>query len=178
MGEIRSTLDIIMEKAERVIVTDEEKDAFMKNEIEGVVQGLLQKYLDGIMNQERLKREVEAMGSERYVLATAVLKKECLGRIEPEEDNHPFLEILAHVVGLDTKPVRELLSGYQQEQEEKRGNHELSLKKRLEDKGISGTAVLPNLAADPEWTMYLSEAKDEFRKRIAAQYGILSTGGT
>ena len=178
MGEIRSTLDIIMEKAERVIVTDEDKDAFMKSEVEGKVQGLLQKYLDGIMNQERLKREVEAMGSERYVLATAVLKKECLGRIEPQEDNHPFLEILAHVVGLDTKPVRELLSGYQKEQEEKRGNRELALKERLKDKGISGTAVLPNLAADPEWTKYLSEAKNEFRNSIGAQYGIVSTGGT
>ena len=178
MGEIRSTLDIIMEKAERVIVTDEDKDAFMKSEMEGKVRGLLQKYLDGIMNQERLKREVEAMGSDRHVLATAVLKKECLGRIEPEEDNHPFLEILAHVVGLDTKPVRELLSGYQQEQEEKRGNRESDLKERLKDQGISGTAVLPNLGADPEWTRYLSEAKDEFRKRIAAQYGIPATGCT
>jgi len=93
MGEIRSTLDIIMEKAERVTVTDEDKDAFMKNEVEGKVRGLLQKYLDGIINQERLKREVRAMSDERYVVATTVLKKECLGRIEPGEDNRPLLKM-------------------------------------------------------------------------------------
>ncbi|MBL7202715.1 MAG: hypothetical protein ISS63_00095 [Desulfobacteraceae bacterium] len=173
MGEIRSTLDIIMEKAERVTVTDEERAAFIRSEVEGKVRGLLQKHLDGIINQERLKKEVEAMGGEHYVVATAALKKECLGRIEPGEGNRPLLEILAHVVGLDTKPVRELLSRYQQEQEEKRGNRESALKERLKDQGISGTAVLPNLGADPEWTRYLSEVKVRFHQRIAAQYGML-----
>ena len=178
MGEIRSTLDIIMEKAERVTVTDEEKEAFMKSEVEGKVRGLLQKHLDGIINQERLKKEVEAMGGERYVVATATLKRECLGRIEPGKDNLPLLEILAHVVDLDTKPVRELLSRYQQEREEKRGNRESALKEWLKDQGVSGTAVLPNLGADSEWTRYLSEVKARFYKRIAGQYGMLSTGGT
>jgi len=136
MGEIRSTLDIIMEKAERVTVSDEEKEAFMKSEVEGKVRGLLQKHLDGIINQERLKKEVEAMGGERYVVATVALKKECLDRIEPGEDNRPLLEILAHVVGLETKPVRELLSRYQQERGEKRSNRELALKERLKDQGF------------------------------------------
>ncbi len=173
MGEIRSTLDIIMEKAERVTVTDKEKEAFMKSEVEGKVRGLLQKYLDGIIIQERLKKEVEAMGGKRFAVAAAALKKECLDRVALEEDNRPVLEILAHVVGLDTKPVRELLSRYEQEQEEKRGNRESALKERLKDQRISGTAVLPNLGADPEWTRYLSEVKARFHQRIAAQYGML-----
>ena len=170
MGEIRSTLDIIMEKAERVTVTDEDKDAFMKNEVEGKVRGLLRKYLDGIINQDRLKREIEALGSERHVLATAVLKKECLDRIEPGEDNVPLLEILELVVGLDTKPVRDLLSRYQQEQEEKQGHSESVLKERLKDKGISGTAVVPNFKADPEWVSYLTEKGNRFRQELASQY--------
>ncbi len=173
MGEIRSTLDIIMEKAERVKVTDEEKETFMKKEIEGKVQGLLQKYLDGIVNQERLKKEVEAMAGERYAVATAALKKECLDRIEPGEDNHPFLGVLEHVLALDTTPVNKLLLKYQQEQEEKRGNRESALKEWLKDQGISGTAVLPNLGADPEWTMYLTEVGNRFRQELGAQYGML-----
>jgi len=178
MGEIRSTLDIIMEKAERVTVTDEEKEAFMKSEVEGKVRGLLQKYLDRIINQERLKKEVEDMAGERYAVATAALKKECLDRIEPGEDNHPFLGVLEHVLAFDTMPVNKLLLKYQQEQEEKRGNRESALKEWLKDQGISGTAVLPNLGADPEWTGCLSEVKARFHQRIAAQYGMPSTGGT
>jgi len=173
MGEIRSTLDIIMEKAERVTVTDKEKEAFMKSEVEGKVQGLLQKYLDRIISKERLKREVEAVGGERYAVATAVLKKECLGRIEPGEDNHPLLELLEHVMALDIRPVNKLLLKYQQDQEEKRGHREVVLKKRLKDQGISGTAVLPNLWADPEWTRYLTEVGNRFRQELVAQYGML-----
>ena len=173
MGEIRSTLDIIMEKAERVKVTEEDKEAFMKNEVEGKARGLLQKFLDGIINQERLKREIEALGGERHVLATAVLKKECLGGLEPGEDNVPLLEILELVVGLDTKPIRELLSRYQREQEEKRGHRGAVLKERLKDQGISGTAVVPNLGADAEWLRYLTEVGNRFRQELGSRYGML-----
>ena len=178
MGEIRSTLDIIMEKAERVTVTDEDKDAFMKDEVEGKVRGLLQKYLDGIINQERLKREVEAMSDERYVVATTVLKKGCLGRIEPGEDNRPLLKILAYVVDFDTKPVRELLLKYQQDLEAMRNKREAIFRERLKGQGIWGSAVVPNLAADSEWVSYLTDERDRFRQRIAAQYGMPPTGST
>ena len=173
MGEIRSTLDIIMEKAERVTVTDEERAAFMKSEVEGRVRGLLQKYLDGIINQDRLRAEVETMGGERYPVATATLKKECLGRIEPGEDNRPLLEVLESVIALDITPVNKLLLKYQQDQEEKRGHREAALKKRLKNQGISGTAAVPNLKADPEWIRYLAEAGNRFRQELASQYGML-----
>ncbi len=38
MGEIRSTMDIIMEKAKGLTMTDEEKEAFRKKETEGKVR--------------------------------------------------------------------------------------------------------------------------------------------
>ena len=56
MGEIKSTLDIIMEKTKGLTMTEEEKTAFKSKEMEGKVKGALQKFLDGILDVERLKK--------------------------------------------------------------------------------------------------------------------------
>ena len=44
----------------------------------------------------------------------------------------------------------------------------LVLRKRLKERGITGSAVVPNLEADPEWVSYLAEERDRFYQRIAA----------
>ena len=95
MGEIKSTLDIIMEKTKGLSMTEEEKKELKKTEIEGKVRGLLNKFLEGILDLERLKREWSNLGEDRQEIAREVLKKECLNRIDPGADNNPLLEALA-----------------------------------------------------------------------------------
>ncbi|MBW1782297.1 MAG: hypothetical protein JRL30_16350 [Deltaproteobacteria bacterium] len=167
MGEIRSTLDIIMEKAKDVTVTDEEKKAFMMREVEGKVRGLLQKYLDGGLKKERLDEDLHALSDDRYEMAVAALTRECLARMVLDGDNRALLDVLGGVAGVDTRPVEELLLQYQQDHQARRADREAVLRERLEDQGISGSAVIANLAADPEWIDYLSKEKDRFHQSVA-----------
>ena len=50
MSEVKSTMDIIMEKARNLTVTDEDKKEFAEKEVRGQIKGLFQKYLDGILS--------------------------------------------------------------------------------------------------------------------------------
>ena len=109
MGEIKSTLDIIMEKTKDLTLTDEEKNAFQKSETEGKVRGILQKFLDGLMDSKRLKEEIIGLGDKQYSLAKEALLKECLDRMEPGADNTPLLEVLENAAGLDTDPVQKIM---------------------------------------------------------------------
>ncbi len=86
MGEIRSTLDIIMEKAKRVEVTEEDKAAFMRREVEGKIRGSLQKALDGFIDAQGLQSEIEVLGADRHEIAVAALRRECLERMVLEGD--------------------------------------------------------------------------------------------
>ena len=61
MGEIRSTLDIIMEKTKGLSMSEEEKKAFKKQETAGKIRGLIQKYLDGTVAMDKLKVEIAAL---------------------------------------------------------------------------------------------------------------------
>ena len=64
MTEIKSTMDIIMEKAKKFSVTEEEKKAFRRHELEGRIKGLIQKYLDALVDLEKLKEDIGALRKE------------------------------------------------------------------------------------------------------------------
>lgn len=170
MGEIRSTLDIIMEKARGVEVTEEDKAAFMRREVEGKIRGILQRHLDGVIDTNRLQSEIEALGADRHEIAMAALRRECLERMVLDGDNRPLLDILAHVAGFDARPVEELLLRYREDLEKNRASREVILRNRLKERGISGSAVVPNLKADPEWINCSAEARDRFHQGLAGLY--------
>lgn len=166
MGEIKSTLDIIMEKTKGLTATEEEKEAFKKAEVEGKVRGFLQKFLDGLLDEERLKMEMAAFSGDKLDMARETLKEECLRRIDPEEDNTPFFKVLKHVAGMDAGPFQRVLSAFHEDLERQGTLREEALRERLRQRGVSGSAAVPNLKADPEWIHSVLEMKAEFRKKV------------
>jgi len=166
MGEIRSTLDIIMEKARGVEVTDEDKAAILRHEVEGKIRGLLQKALDGFIDTDGLTGEIEAMGADRQEMAIETLRRECLEQLVLEGDNTLLLAILSNVARMDTAPVENLLMRYEENLQTRRVNRITALTAQLNARGISGTAVIPNLNADAEWKRYSDEARDPLHREI------------
>jgi hypothetical protein len=167
MAEIKSTLDIIMEKTKGLTMTDEEKRELKRKEMAGKFKGLVQKFLDNIIDLDRLKVEAVAMGEGHEDMFRRVSIQEAVGRIEPEGNNEPLLKILESTIGMDTGPIREFMTDFERNLEKERAAHEKGLKKRLKEKGISGSAVIPNLDADSQWRDYISKQTEKFRKEVA-----------
>jgi len=167
MGEIRSTLDIIMEKARGVEVTDKDKAGFLMHEVEGKIRGLLQKVLDGFVDAEGLTSEIEAMDLDRQAVAIKALRRECLERLVLEGDNALLLKILSRVAGANTGTIETILLRYRDDLQARRVDRAAALKEQIRVRGISGAAVLPNLKADPEWVRWSDEARDRFHRELA-----------
>lgn len=167
MGEIRSTLDIIMEKTKGLTMTDEERKAIQKNETEGKIRGLFQKYLDGSLDLEKVREEIAAMEGDRREMALEALKEECR-RLDPEGDAFPYLRIIEAVLKLDTDPVKKVLSAHHDEMANRKRSWEARVMEGLRQKSISGSALVPNLRADPAWLDVVSEEKSAFHKRLSA----------
>lgn len=166
MGEIKSTLDIIMEKTKGLTISEEEKEMFQKKETEGKVRGLLQRFLDGFIDAERLKDEIGGLGEKRYAVAREALLRECKDRMEPGADNTILLDALENAVGLDTAPIQKIILDSNQDLEQQKMDRKQVLQKNLEGLGISGSAVVPNIHADQDWIRYLSEMKMGFQEKI------------
>ena len=166
MGEIKSTLDIIMEKTKGLTMTEEEKEAFRKKETAGKVRGLFQRFLDGFIDAERLKDGIGSLGEERYAVAREALIRECMGRMEPGADNTILLDALENAAGLDIAPIQKIILDYNQDLEQQKMDRKQVMQKNLEVLGISGSAVIPNIHADQEWIRHLSEMNKGFQEKL------------
>jgi len=168
MAEIKSTLDIIMEKTKHFTLTEKEKKAFKKKEIEGKVRGLILKFIDGFMDLKMLKQEIASFDQKNQMAAIEAVTEECLGRIDPEAENRPFLDILEQVAGLDTASLNHLLSKFHRDLDHEKDALEQDLREQLLKKDISGSAIQPNIRADRGWIDYVQKAKEGFRKELQA----------
>jgi len=168
MTEIRSTLDIIMEKAKTLTVTDEDKKGFAEKEVKGLVKGLFQKYLDGILPTQQFKTEMASFDEDRRPFMKKELLTACLSAMTVEGDNQPLFEILDQLLGYDIKPVLDLIDEFQEQQTEERNKRITERIQTLKELGVSGSAVTPNLGADSTWRAYLSHMEDRFQERLKA----------
>ena len=99
MGEIRSTLDIIMEKSKDLTMSDEEKKAFKEQEMAGKIRGLIQKYLDGSLDMDKLNVEIAALAEKDEEMVKRLIREESVSRIEIEGNNEPLLRVLGEITG-------------------------------------------------------------------------------
>ena len=172
MAEIKSTLDIIMEKAKKFSVTEEDRQGFKRQELEGRIKGLVQKTIDGILDSERFQVEVSALQSKDKDLVIQVLKDEVVARLEVEGNGEALLGILENAAGTASPAVNRVLAAFEKRVEQQKESRGRVLLDSFKKKGISGPAVLPNLDADPEWLRTKAEMRrqlqEELRSRLKA----------
>jgi hypothetical protein len=166
MAEIKSTLDIIMEKAKKFSVTEEEKEGFRRRELEGKIKGLVQKTLDGILDPERFQVEVSALQAKGKDLVDQVLKDEVVAHLELDGNSEALLKMLENIAGPASAAVRNALADSENKGEQQKESRRKALLESFKKKGISGSAVLPNLDADPEWTRTKVEMRTQLQEKI------------
>jgi len=155
MGEIKSTLDLVMEKTKNLSLSDEEKQAQKQKEVESRVRGLLQKYLDGWLDNNQLKIEYESLKKDSGLSDDAVMINEIFSRLDPNVDNRNLLEVIAKCCRLDPAALETLLDDCRRcrrEHDEAADARMAQLKEDLaRTHAISGSAVVPNLETDAKW---------------------------
>ena len=51
MAEVKSTMDLIMEKTKHLTMSEEEKEGFRRKELSGKIRGLVHKSMEGTFNE-------------------------------------------------------------------------------------------------------------------------------
>ena len=169
MGEIKSTLDLVMERTRHLSLSDEEKQRQQTATFEKRLQGLLQQYADGALSIEQLRERITALQTElqttdRQIVLAAVVK-----RIDPDRENARWLELLAQEAPALCGPLQAGLDTYRAEQDD-------LLEARAQDQredlarhhGIAGSAVVPNPRQDPVCQERLSALREEMQTGFEA----------
>ena len=150
MGEIKSTLDLVMERTRHLSLSDEEKQRQQAEAFEKRLQGLLQQYADGALSIEQLRErfvtlETELKTTDRQILRAAVVK-----RIDPDRDNARWLDLLAQETPALCEPLQVGLGTYREKRADLLAVGAQDQREDLARRhGIMGTAVVPNPRQDP-----------------------------
>jgi hypothetical protein len=168
VGEIKSTLDLVLEKTRNLTLSDEEKQVQKQKEIESRIKGLLQKLLDGLLTKNQLTKEYERLKKEADLSGDKLLADEVLTRLDPGQDTQILLEILEECCGLDTATIRAMIDDYRNAYNRAAEKRSVQLKEDLaQNHSISGTAVIANLDTDEQWQLKAKDMQMQFEDRLS-----------
>jgi len=169
MGEIKSTLDLVMERTRHLSMSTQEKLQQRQANFAKRLQGLLQQYADGAMAVNRLRDRINALQAEfsmtdREPVLTAIIE-----RIDPEKDNQSWLALLADLAPAIGQALEKVIETFQKEKAALVQVSGQRLGEAIARRhGISGSAVVPNPTTDSDFVEQLAQLRQITHARLKA----------
>lgn len=167
MAEIKSTLDIIMERTKNLTMTEEDKKALQRKEWEGKVTGWVQKHLDGLIDIDTLKSDFD-IGRRKYPELPQILRSTLLAHVNLNGNSEIIFQLLKILLGIKTKTVDDIVLSSKSELDTGVIKRVESLREELKKRKIYGSAIVPNLNHDETWQMQLQKLNSDFIKQVTS----------
>lgn len=175
MSEIKSTLDLVMEKTRHLTLSQEEKKAQKQIEVKKRLQGLLQRYQDNLLKKENLKKELDNLKVAYDLDVDEILADLLINSLKLERDNNVFLELLNEMFALNLSGLETILRNFKDAVKSATTKRVGQIKANLsKNRFISGSAVVPNLENDREWMSMLGHIMDEFDQTLNKEKAALT----
>lgn len=175
MGEIKSTLDLVMEKTRHLTLSQEEKEAQNRIEVNKRLQGLLQKYQDNLLRKENLNKELDNLKIAYNLNVDEMLADLLLNSLKIGRDNTVFFELLNEIFGLNLSGIETIFQNFKATVKSASKKRVDQIKTDLSVKRfISGSAVVPNLESDREWLSMLGHIMDGFDQTLSKEKAALT----
>ncbi len=168
MGEIKSTLDLVMERTRNLTLSSAEKQEQQQKEMQNRLKGLLQKYLDGLLTRNQLKKDYVNLKKDLDSADDTFLIQEILNRLDPNQDNQFLLETLEDCCNVNTATIKAAIDAYRTIYRQAALKRMAQLKEDLaRNFDVSGSAVVPNLEADAKWRREVQGMRRRFEGDLA-----------
>ena len=112
MGEIKSTLDLIMEKTKNLSMSPEEKEEVRGQEWLKKARGWIQKFQDDLVDLSKVKSEL--LEREQPAGWEKLLKKELIDGLDPAEENQKRFELMNELLNIPLEPFLNVLKSHNQ----------------------------------------------------------------
>lgn len=169
MAEIKSTLDIVMEKTKNMTQTDDDRASQKRKDRKNQAKSLMLKIVDGMLVLERLDDQIKEVAGEDAPAVRAALYEILLENVAIDHDNSVLIEAI-NILSPDSDDIIEKIGAVLQEY-----NHGLSglmdsfgdrAREALHKKGISGPAIQPKVESDPAFGSAREELKERYQQRL------------
>ncbi len=170
MAEIKSTLDLVMEKTRHLILSDEEKQEQKENEFKKKLKGPAQKFQDQTISKKELKKEINTLIKTYGLKDETIIIREFLNRLGFNQDNQSMLALIDELWIIDITKLEGIFNDYNETIQTEAQKRMEEIKENLAQKrNISGSAVIPNISDDDEWIRKYQDIKDKFDQLLGVE---------
>lgn len=153
MGEIKSTLDLVLEKTKHLKLSEKERQEQTLRETRGRLKGLLEKYSDRRLSLEQVQKELAVLKKTAEGIDDHWLLIETLIHVQPDRDNTALVALMRDFFRIDATRLESALIAYARAMQSAAEGRSAVIRETLSRTvAISGSAVVPNLESDREWT--------------------------
>ena len=176
MAEIKSAIELAMEKTAGMTLSDEEKKKLEEQKERRSALGKVKRYFHGEMTLKELKTEIaETSEAFRDGLYRSLIDGMHLGT-EEYAMAMDALELFENRERNAMKQLKALSDKFGQVIQKKRRKLKPDLWKALADQGIEGPAVEPNVEASPQWPSVFRTVENEFKPRLEELKAAMTAG--
>ena len=170
MGEIKSTLELAMERSKKFALSDQEKKELKDKEILLKASSLYHRYRDGHSSLSEVLKELDKMDQQTAKTVKESLLSQWIDALTFNEDHERLFKGIEALKGQSLDEIRmtfqRLLSKYQEESQRLKEKLSVQLEKALKKKGIYGSAVEPNFEKSDLWGEGTERLTHSYREEL------------
>ena len=170
MAEIKSTLELALERTQKMSISEEEKEEIKRREITQKATGMFNRYMDDHLSLDEMTREIERMEERARATVRNVLLSQWIDAVSLDAENEKLLRGIASLKGRNVDDVKQKLevlrSEYERETHEAEQNIGGRLAEALRKENIHGSAVVPHVRGSKQWKERMGPIEQAFGKKI------------
>ena len=178
MGEIKSTLELVMERTKKFTISEKEKEEMKQKEILQKATSLFHRYREGHFSLNDILKEIGRMEKKTAIMVKELLLSQCIDALSLDDDVERTFKGIESLKQKTIDEVKQkfhhLLSQYQREKEEVKEKVKVQFTEALRRDGIYGSAVDFKIEGSELWEkekeklghsykMKLEEIKEQLR---------------
>jgi ElaB/YqjD/DUF883 family membrane-anchored ribosome-binding protein len=170
VAEIKSTLELAMERTKKITISKEERDEIKQKESLQKVNGLFHRYREGLLSLNEILREIERMDQKTRTMTKEILLSQWIDALSLNEEDEKLLEGIEALKGQEMDEVRaklhHLLSQYQREKDRVKEEVTGRSTEALRKDGISGSAVEPKIEGSKLWKKEMEKLDRSYQIKL------------
>lgn len=170
MTEIKSTLELALERTRKMSISEEEKEEIKRKEIVQKATGMFHRYLDDHVSLNEILREIERIEDKAGAAIRETLLSQWIDAVSLDERSEKLLRGIGFLKGRSIGTVEKSLESLRSEYERERQETEQRIRTRLEDalreEEIFGSAIVPHVKGSEEWRETIRTIEQSYREKI------------
>ena len=169
MAEIKSAVELAMEKTKGMHLSREEKEKIKEEELHSKAQSLVNRFLEEDFRPGGVEKELARYTPEEREHLEKLIFRSLCEAIQLDRLNDLLfqrIEAFQKESKNTIDKIRKLIEDYRRQQEKEYRQAEKVLLKKWERQGISGSAVQPRVEGSPEWQEAVGKFKQPFDDQL------------